>query len=120
MSNVYDVQHIKIRPLHDDVIVSDMYFGEMKTSGGIILRSDDGKSHGVKPRWAKVYKVGPEQTEIKPGQWILIEHGRWSRKVKIHDGESEKDIQKVDTNSIMCVSDEAPTEADVTIKDSGF
>jgi hypothetical protein len=118
MSSPYDVKHIKIRALNSDVIVSDMDFGEIKTSTGIILRSDDGKSHGVRPRWGKVYCVGPRQTDVKVGQWILIEHGRWTRKIKIHDGESEKEIQKVDTDCILAVSDEPPNFEDQYIPDS--
>lgn len=114
----FEAKKIQIRALHDDVIISNMHFGEMKTTSGIILRSDDGKAHGVKPRWGQVYKVGPEQTDVKEGQWILIEHGRWTRKIKIDDGESEKDIQKVDVNAILAVSDEAPSAEDLYVGDS--
>lgn len=120
MANAYDVQHIKIRALGKDVIICDMSFDEIKTASGIIIRSDDGKSHGVKPRWGKVYTVGPDQKEVRPGQWILVEHGRWTRKVKIHDGESEKAIQKVDVDAILAVSDDEPTAADTLIKDSDY
>ena len=115
MTTAYDVKHIKIRALHDDVIVSDMDFGEIKTSSGIILRSDDGKAHGVKPRWGKVYCIGPEQKDVNVGQWILIEHGRWTGKIKINDGTGEKEIQKVDTKAILAVSDQAPSSDDVLI-----
>jgi hypothetical protein len=87
-----------------------MDMGEMTTSSGIVIRSDDGKAHGVKPRWARVYKVGPEQQHIKEGEWILIEHGRWTRKIKVDDGESVKEIQKVETKSILATSDERPDD----------
>jgi co-chaperonin GroES (HSP10) len=106
----YDPIKAQIRPLHDDVLVYDMDMGEMKTNSGIVIRSDDGKAHGVKPRWARVYKVGPEQQDIKEGEWILIEHGRWTRKIKIDDGESIKEIQKVETKSILATSDERPND----------
>ena len=118
MPTTFEARQIKIRALHDDVIISDMDFGEIRLSSGIILRSDDGKNHGIKPRWGKVYKVGPDQQDIKEGQWILIEHGRWSRKIKINDGESEKEIQKVDVKCILAVSDEKPNESDVYVGDS--
>jgi co-chaperonin GroES (HSP10) len=110
MSLPYITKHIKIRALHDDVIVTDMNFGEMVTSGGIVVQSDDAKVHGIKPRWGRVYCVGPEQTEIKVGQWILIEHGRWTRAVKIDDGEGEKNIHKVDVDCVLAWSDEKPTD----------
>jgi hypothetical protein len=120
MTSSYDTKHIKIRALNNDVIISNMHFGDMKTQSGLIIRSDDGKSHGVKPRWGKVYKVGPLQTDVKEGQWILVEHGRWTRKIKIHDGVSEQEIQKVDVNAILAVSDEEPGLGEVLIQDSGF
>lgn len=105
----YDVQHIKIRAINDDVIVQDMDFGEVVLKSGIVLKSDDGKVHGIKPRWGKVYKVGPKQKDIKEGQWILVEHGRWTRKIKIDDGNGVKEIQKVELKSILAVSDEQPS-----------
>ncbi len=98
-----------LRPLKDNVIVIDMNFGEQKTAGGIILQSDNGKAHGIHPRWAKVYAVGPEQEDVRVGQWILIEHGRWTRGIKIEDSEGEKIIRKVEIKSMMMVSDEEPS-----------
>ncbi len=118
MPTTFEARQIKIQAMRNDVIICDMDFGEIRLSSGIILRSDDGKNHGIKPRWGKVYKVGPQQKDIKEGQWILIEHGRWSRKIKINDGESEKEIQKVDVNCILAVSDEKPNEGDVYVGDS--
>ncbi len=110
MATNFDVKHIKIRALRDDVIVCDMDLGEQVTKSGIVIQSDDGKAHGIKPRWAKVYKIGPEQQDIIEGQWILIEHGRWTRKIKIDDGDGVKEIQKVEVKSILAVTDEKPTD----------
>lgn len=118
MATIYEARPIQVKAIKDWVLVSGMDFSEMRTSGGIILRSDDGKSHGVKPRWAQVYKIGPEQQDVKVGQWILVEHGRWSRQLKIFDGESDKNIQRVDTNGILLVSDEPPTAEDMLINDT--
>ena len=118
MTSTYDVKHIKVRALHDNIIVTDMHFDEVKTKSGIVLRSDDGKTHGIHPRWGKIYNVGPAQKELKVGQWILVEHGRWTRGVKIHDGEGEKTIRKVDLNCILAVSDEEPTAEDQYIGES--
>ena len=110
MASMYDVRPMKIRALHNDVIVIDMDFGEMTTASGIVIQSDNGKAHGVKPRWGRVYKIGPEQTDVKEGQWILVEHGRWTRKIKIDDGEGVKEIQKVEVKSILAVADERPND----------
>ena len=82
----------------------------MKTASGIVIQSDNGKAHGIKPRWAKVYKVGSEIDYVKEGQWVLIEHGRWTRKITIDDGEGIKDFQKIETKSILVVADERPND----------
>lgn len=106
-------EHIKgqVRPLSRDVLVIDMDMGEMLTASGIVIRSDDGKAHGVKPRWARVYKIGRDvKLDIKEGQWILIEHGRWTRKIAIDDGESIKHFQKVELKSILATADDKPND----------
>jgi len=86
-----------------------MEFGEMKTATGIIIQSDDGKNHGIKPRWGKVFAVGPEQKDVKVGDWILVEHGRWTRKfpVEFENGEVVE-LQKVETKSIIGWQEEEP------------
>jgi co-chaperonin GroES (HSP10) len=55
----------KLIPVRDNVLISDMDFGEQKTKGGIVILSDDGKSEGVKSRWGKVWAIGAEQKEIQ-------------------------------------------------------
>jgi co-chaperonin GroES (HSP10) len=111
MSFAFEPKKVKVRALAKDVLVVDMDMGEMKTSGGIVIQSDDGKAHGVKPRWAKVYKIGTEvDLDLKVGQWVLIEHGRWTRKITIDDGDGVKEFQKVEIKSIMAVADEKPND----------
>ena len=111
MSFAFAPKKIKVRALSKDILVIDMDMGDMTTSSGIVIQSDDGKAHGVKPRWAKVYKVGSEvDIDVKVGQWVLIEHGRWTRKINIDDGEGVKDFQKVEIKSIMAVADERPND----------
>jgi co-chaperonin GroES (HSP10) len=83
-----------------------MYFGERISAGGIVLRNDDTKSAGIRPRWGKVYAVGPEQKDVKVGQYIMIAHGRWTRGIKIEDNDGEQIIRKVDPNDVLLVSDE--------------
>ena len=95
-----------IRALNDAVIVRDMSFDERITHGGIVLPNDDMKSSGIRPRWGKVYAIGPEQKDIQVGQYILISHGRWTRGIKIEDDEGVKTIRKVDNAEILLVSDE--------------
>ena len=104
-----------LTPLHDTVLVRDMDFGGRKLSSGILLLNDDGKAEGIRPRWAQVYAVGPEQQDVVPGQWVLVEHGRWSRglNVKVVDQEEEFTLRRVDPACIIFISDTKP-EADDT------
>ena len=98
----------KVTPLRDGIIVEEMKFGMQTTSKGLIILNDDGANHGIKPRWGRVYSVGPEQKDISVGQYILIEHGRWTRGIEVIDpltGE-ETVVRKVDNENILMVSDE--------------
>jgi co-chaperonin GroES (HSP10) len=101
----------KLIPLHDNVLVTDMSFEEQTTASGIIIQSDDGKSHGVKPRWCRVWAIGPEQKDVKVGEWIYVDHGRWTRGIKVEDGNDEIVIRRVEVSSILLQADERPTDA---------
>ena len=96
----------QIQAIHNHVIVSDMAFDARLTNGGIYLLNDNGKGYGIRPRWGRVYAVGPEQQDIKVGQWVLVEHGRWTRGLEIEDESGERTIRKIDPKSIMMVSDQ--------------
>lgn len=104
----------KVVPIRDHVLVSDMDFGEQVTSTGIIIKSDNGKSSGVKPRWGRVWAIGPEQKEVKVGEWILIEHGRWTRTIELEESDgSITELRRVETNAIMMSADEKPGDVDI-------
>ena len=108
-----------IRALSNTVIVEEMLVGERKTKAGIILRSDDGKTEGIRPRWCRVYSLGEDidPEELKVGQWVLVEHGRWTRKFTLEDDNDEKrTLWKVEfPEAVLLVSDERPEE-DFTTK----
>ena len=101
-----------LRPLNDHVLVTEMNFGQRSLSSGIILLGDDGKTDGIRPRWAQVYAVGPEQQDVSPGQWILVEHGRWTRGSSVEIDGEQMTIRRVDAKSIIMVSDHEPSNDD--------
>jgi hypothetical protein len=101
--------------LKDTVIVSNMDFDERITSSGIVIINDDMKSSGIRPRWAQVYAIGPDQLDVTVGQYILVSHGRWTRGIKIEDSNGPVTIRKVDMTEILMVSDTLP--ADYTMGD---
>jgi len=101
-----------IHPLGDKVFVCDMEFDMEISSGGIVLPSDDGKSSGVHPRWARVFAIGPKQVDVKVGEWILLEHGRWSREIpyETSDGTLLK-LRLADIKCMLMASNTKPTGA---------
>ena len=91
----------------EDVLVTEMAFGEQTTASGLIIKSDDGKTHGIYPRWAKVFSKGPKnKDEFQVGDWILVMHGRWTRALKINTSDGEIEIRKVELTSILASSTE--------------
>ena len=99
----------QLRPIGNRVIVSDMYFGEQTTKSGLILRSDDGETRGIYPRWGRVHSLGPDNKDgYQVGEWVLVEHGRWTRGIKIDEGNGEIELRMVEAESILAYSDEKP------------
>jgi len=98
----------KLTFMNDQIVVSEMSFDERITKNGLILLNDDKKSAGIRPRWAKIYGLGPEQKDplLAIGKWILISHGRWTRGITVETPLGKETLRKVDPNDILLVSDE--------------
>lgn len=93
------------RPLKGKVVTEAVDKGERVTDAGIIVLDDDGKDIGVRPRWFKVLQTHPEEEEdIAAGDYVLVEHGRWTRKIN-HD---QEDFWIVESKSIMAKSEHLP------------
>ena len=103
-----------VRALKNHILARDMAFGSRQLSSGIVLLDDDGKSDGIRPRWCQVYAVGPEQEDVEVGQWILVEHGRWTRGVKVDIDNAEFTLRRIDGDAVMLVSDELPPDDTVS------
>lgn len=106
----HQLQRRQLRPLKDSVIVSDMIFDVRISTGGIIIPNDNGKSTGIRPRWGQVYAVGPDQQDVQPGQWVCVEHGRWTRGIDVEDESGKITLRRVDPKDIMMVSDQQPND----------
>lgn len=96
--------------MHDTVIVEDMNFSGRQLTSGIILPSDNGKSSGIRPRWGRVYAVGPAHQDVQVGQWICVAHGRWTRGIEIEDSDGVKTIRRIDPQDILLVTDKMPDD----------
>lgn len=95
----------QLRALHDHILVCDMQFDSRISHGGILLLSGDRKLEGIHPRWARVYAVGPDQQEVRVGQYVCVAHGRWTRGIEITDDDGEKIIRRIDNSDILLISD---------------
>ena len=107
----HKVEKQQLKALQNTVLVSDMVFDERISTGGIVLLNDNGKGNGIRPRWGRVYAIGPEQKDVNVGDWVLVAHGRWTRGLDIEDETGELTIRKIDPKDILLVSDdeECPT-----------
>ena len=109
MSRIYG----DIRPLKDKILVRSIEKGQQITKGGIIIPDDDAKDRGIRPRWAQVYKFGKKVDFLTEGEWVLVEHGRWSPAVTLNTGKKEFDIRLVDKDCILGTSDTKPENINV-------
>jgi len=99
-----------IRAINNRVLVSHMHFGEQTTKSGLIIKTDDGTTRGIYPRWGKVYDKGPRNDDdYKVGDWVLVEHGRWTRGVELND----ITIRMVEAESILAYSETKPEDVQI-------
>lgn len=70
-----------LSPIGNKIILTNMDTGFKKLNGIIHLDDSTAESgdRGIRPRWAEVYAVGPEQKDVRVGDWVLMQHGRWSQ-----------------------------------------
>lgn len=101
----------KIKPLGAKVFVADMDFGEQRTASGLYIPSDNSKGSGIHPRWARVWAVGDEQKDVRVGEWVLIDHGRWTRTIEYENEDgSITELRMVDNDAILIQTDEKPED----------
>lgn len=96
-------------PLEDRIIITDIEQGMQRTDSGIYLGNHEMKVTGIRPRWARVSYVGDNVIDVKVGEWILLQHGRWSRIIN-YKGE---DMQMADPNGILMIADKKPTDKEM-------
>ena len=106
----HQLRRKQLKPLNDSVIVGEMVFDQRITTGGIVLLNDNGKSTGIRPRWGQVYAVGPEQHDVRVGEWVCVAHGRWTRGIDIEDESGKQTLRRVDPNDILIQTDEEPKD----------
>lgn len=98
-------------PLRDNVFVTDLDSGPQKTAAGILLPDDNMTNRGTRPRWACVYCVGPDVVDVKPGDWVFVEHARWTNEIEMELPSGVVRMWRIDwPKAVMLVSDTDPRE----------
>jgi co-chaperonin GroES (HSP10) len=105
----------QIKALHDHVIVGEMIFDQRITQSGLILPNDNGTTLGIRPRWGRVYAVGPKQKDVRVGQWVCVAHGRWTRGLDVEDESGKLTIRRIDPADILLISDSEQMPQDNTM-----
>ena len=104
---------MKITPLRDKIFGEILDVGEITTKAGVILQSDVGIEG--RPRWFKVEATGPDATEVKNGDYVLVDTGRWSTLLKRQsDGVELRDIEY---DGILAVADKDNMPSELSILD---
>ena len=107
MASKHATIHGYVEPLRDMILAVELEFGA-QVINGIIIPNDNMEARGIRSRWAKIYRVGPDVHDVKEGQWIRIEHGRWSVGFYINEGKEDILVRWVDYKDIEIVADEKP------------
>ena len=100
---------MKLRALNNKILCHFIEKGEQTSRGGIIMMDDDAREGGIRPRWMQVYSVGPEVRDITEGQWIMVEHGRWTHGMTMRNEANEEfTLWSAEEESVLLISDEEP------------
>ena len=99
---------MKLTPLGDkiffvfaDEIISDHF--QVETKSGLIIK-ETALDVGTKDRWGLITNVGKDVTEVKIGQYVLIEKLKWTNAIRMN----EQKIWMTNQNHILAVSDTKP------------
>lgn len=78
----HEITEIRVRK--DYILVDITDRGAKVLDSGIILLDDDMSESGIRPRYAQVLAVGDEVEGINPGDFVLLDHGDWTKKLFDH------------------------------------
>ena len=102
-----------IRAIRDNILCINADFGDYVSEAGLIIKSNIKDSQGITPRWMQVFELGSEINWLQPGQWVLVEYGRWTESIEMQDDrfdtdDNKMDVWKVDPKGCLAVADEKP------------
>ena len=103
------IEATSFRPLHAQVFVADLEHGVRKTEAGILIPDDNMSNRGIRERWARVYAIGPEVEGVEVGEWVLVEHGRWTNGIDFTENGEPIKLWRIDyPDAVLLASDTNP------------
>lgn len=115
MKGIIQTRTTSIRPRKGSLFVHNLDYGDVRIRNGVYIPNDDMKQAGIRPRWAQILFVADDlKRDFAPGQWILLDHGNWSRGFDIElQGEITR-VWFVEPKSVkrggLLISDEMPDD----------
>ena len=89
-------------------VMIDRPDGEYKaTKSGLLIAEKDASTESIRPRWFQISSVGERIDWVKPGDYVLVAHGRWSNGITLSD---DSKVWLLDNKEILGVSDTNPIE----------
>lgn len=104
---------MKLKAVGDKVLATmlNKAGGHRELASGILLADKDMDLSGIRPRWFKIESVGPDVDFVKVGQYVYVEHGRWTNELKYKDGEDLLSVYMLDNEKCLIVSDTNPEQS---------
>lgn len=84
--------------------------GHRQLASGLLLPDKDMDMSGIRPRWFKVESIGPDVDFVKVGQYVYVEHGRWTNELKYKEGDELISVWMLDNEKCLLVSTNHPSE----------
>lgn len=102
----------ELKPLGDKVMGKMIdAFDDKISKGGFITTETEGTDGAIRPRWFEVTHVGPGQQDVIVGDYVLVEHGRWTRGLDFYGTSRKEDfIFRIDEDGMFAVTKENPLD----------
>ncbi len=116
--NKSEVKAESFHPIKNNVFVTDLDHGPTMTAGGIIRPDDNMTDVGVRPRWARVWAIGPEVEDIQVGEWVFVQHARWTNSIDLNLAAGKVRVWKIDyPEGALLATDKDPREQRLELPD---
>jgi hypothetical protein len=115
LGNKISIKAGGFHPLKENVFVCDLDSGPTVTAGGIIRPDDNMSNTGIRSRWGRVWAIGPDVKDLEVGEWVYIEHARWTNAIDFELPTGKVRVWKIDwPDGVMLASPDDPRERQLT------